>query len=220
MLFREQIENRTVEVIHSSEEIGPLRRPPGGAEPVPPAERQYERRRRFRPEFAVTSDLTVPGPRPEVRIGYERASRAARRRRDGVLDRDAGAAAEGVGVREKSRKLRTVFRCSLRLNELPLFLDHAPRSQVRHFIKEYLISCLHIVTGHGLKALEARNALNFDHVVQQQPSGITIRCGGPIALSQAHYDPVQFGVIEAKPLHIRSNVPLTLRRSVASSALC
>ena len=70
MLFREQIENKTVEVIHLAED------------PARYADRKAERslchlldvstnRLSAMPELAVASDLAVPGPRPKVRIGYE-----------------------------------------------------------------------------------------------------------------------------------------------------
>jgi vWA domain found in the FtsH ternary systems/N-terminal helical region fused to the FtsH ternary system vWA domain len=70
MLFREQIENETVEVIHLSEEIARY------------ADRRAQRslchlvnvstgKVEVSPEFAVSSDLIVPGPRPEVRIGFD-----------------------------------------------------------------------------------------------------------------------------------------------------
>jgi hypothetical protein len=70
MLFREQIENGTVEVRHVTDVPGPyadrcaqrslchlLAVSTGGAD--------------VRTEAAAATELTVPGPRPEVRIGYE-----------------------------------------------------------------------------------------------------------------------------------------------------
>jgi hypothetical protein len=70
MLFREQIENHTVEVRHLAEDPGPY------------AERRAHRslchvlavssgRPDIRTEMAVTTDLTVRGPKPQVRIGYD-----------------------------------------------------------------------------------------------------------------------------------------------------
>jgi len=70
MLFREQIENQTVEILHVTED------------PARYADRRAERslcqllnvstgRISAVPEFAISSDLVVPGPRPELRIGYE-----------------------------------------------------------------------------------------------------------------------------------------------------
>jgi hypothetical protein len=70
MLFREQIENGTVEVRHFAEAPGPyadrrahrslchlLAVSAGGAD--------------VRTDLAIATDMTVSGPRPEVRIGYE-----------------------------------------------------------------------------------------------------------------------------------------------------
>jgi hypothetical protein len=70
MLFREQIENQTVEVRHFAEEPGPY------------ADRRAQRslchvlavsagRVGVRTDLAVTTDLSVRGPKPEVRIGYD-----------------------------------------------------------------------------------------------------------------------------------------------------
>jgi vWA domain found in the FtsH ternary systems/N-terminal helical region fused to the FtsH ternary system vWA domain len=70
MLFREQIENHTVEVKHFAEQPGPY------------ADRRAQRSLchllaisaggvDVRSELAVATDLTVHGSRPEVRIGYE-----------------------------------------------------------------------------------------------------------------------------------------------------
>jgi len=70
MLFREQIENHTVEVKHFAELPGPF------------ADRRAQRSlchllaisaggMDVRTELAIGTDLTVHGPRPEVRIGYE-----------------------------------------------------------------------------------------------------------------------------------------------------
>jgi hypothetical protein len=70
MLFREQIENHTVEVRHFAEDPGPY------------ADRRAQRslchvlavsagRPDVRTDLAVTTDLTVRGPKPQVRIGYD-----------------------------------------------------------------------------------------------------------------------------------------------------
>ena len=70
MLFREQIENGTVEVRHSAEAPGPY------------ADRRAHRSlchllavsaggAAVRTDLAIATDLTVAGPRPEVRIGYD-----------------------------------------------------------------------------------------------------------------------------------------------------
>src|SRR6185503_9267025 len=70
MLLREPIENETVEVIHVSEDVARY------------ADRRAQRslchlvnvstsRVEVVPEFAVSSALIVPGPRPEIRISYE-----------------------------------------------------------------------------------------------------------------------------------------------------